>query len=246
MESPTAPDATAGRRRRRWPWVVGLLLAVGLVVAVELGSPRHVDPTGVDDLVVPWTAPDPDDFVAEVDNPWLPLSAGAGWVHVGEVDGVETTRTTTVLDETREVAGIAATVVREVTAAEGGPETVRERWYAQDRRGHVWTLGEEGVWQVGDGVPAGLAMAAEPRRGDAHVRVPLDGADREVVEVSERGEALRVPAGEYADLLRVLERSGEEDGDDALAEVLLAEGTGVVEWRSRDGRLDLVSHDPGR
>lgn len=246
MESPAAPDVTAPRRRRRWPWVLGLLLAVGLVVAVELGSPRHVGPTGVDDLVVPWAAPDPDEFVEGIDHPWLPLRPDARWVHVGEVGGVETTRTTTVLPERREVAGVVATVVREVTVAEGGPETVRERWYAQDRRGHVWTLGEEGLWQVGGDVSAGLAMAAEPRRGDAHVRVPLGGAEREVVEVSERGGALRVPAGAYDDLLRVLERSGEEGGDEAVAEVLLAEGTGVVEWRSSDGRLDLVSHDPGR
>lgn len=234
---------TSRRAGRRWWWFVGAVLAVGLLVAVELGSPRPIDPTGVDELEVPWSRPDPAEFVAEVDHPWWPLTPGATWVHAGVVDGVETTRTTTVLRERREVAGVAATVVREVTVPRDGAGTrqVRERWYAQDRRGHLWLLGEEGVWAVGDAVPAGLVLAAQPRRGDAHVRVPLEGQAREVVEVEERGEALVVPAGEYADLLRTLVRTG----DGTLVEVRWAQGTGPVQWMSREGHLDLVSHRAG-
>lgn len=232
-------DRSHLRRRAPW-WIAGLLLLVALVVAVELGSPRVVDPTGVDELEVPWERPDPDAFVDEVDHPWWPLRPGARWVHEGVVEGVEVTRTTTVLAERREVAGVATTVVREVTAR-AGREEVRERWYAQDRRGHLWLLGEEGEWAVGADVAAGLVLAAEPRRGDAHLRVPLEGRAREVVEVGERGESLVVPAGEFTDLLRTVERTG----DGALTEVRWARGTGPVQVTTTDGHLDLVSHDVG-
>lgn len=239
------PDTGLDSRRRGRPvlWLSAVLLFVALLVAIEVGSPRSVDPTGVDEVEVPWADPDPDEFVAEVDHPWWPLRLGARGVHVGVVDGVKTTRTTTVLRERREVAGIDATVVREVTAPReaGGAEEVVERWYAQDRRGHLWLVGQDGAWAVGDGVPAGLVLAAEPRRGDAHLRVPLPGEEREVVEVAERGEALVVPAGEYDDLLRTVERTGET----GVAEVRWARGTGPVQWMSAEGHLDLVSHEPG-
>ncbi len=33
-------------------------------------------PSGVDELVIPTPSPDPDDFVAAVDNPWFPLEPG--------------------------------------------------------------------------------------------------------------------------------------------------------------------------
>lgn len=236
------PGRPRRRRHRAW-WAVAVLLLVALVAAVELGSPRSIDPTGVDELEVPWEQPDPDAFAAEVDHAWWPLRPGAEWVHEGVVDGVEITRTTTVLDEPREVAGVATTVVREETVprAGAGAPTVRERWYAQDRRGHLWLLGEEGVWAVGTDVPAGLVLAADPRRGDAHLQVPLDGAAREVVEVGERGEALVVPAGEFSDLLRTLVRGA----DGTLTEVRWARGTGPVQETRVDGHLDLVSHDPG-
>lgn len=231
-----------GRRPRAW-WVVGAVVALGLLVAVELGSPPKVDPTGVDGLEVPWAAPDPEDFVEQVDHPWWPLRPGATWVHEGVLDGVEVARTTTVLPERQEVDGVATTVVREVTGPRdgAGPQDVRLRWYAQDRQGHLWLLGEEGEWAVGSDLGAGLVLAAEPRRGDSHVRVPLDGAAREVVEVSERGEALVVPAGEFSDLLRTLERRG----DGTLTEVRWARGTGPVQLTTTEGHLDLVSHDPG-
>lgn len=244
--TPVEPPTRAGRGpgaggvRRGVLWLLAALLAGGLLVAIEVGSPRAADPTGVDDLAVPWTAPDPADFVATVDHPWLPLRPGAEWVYAGEADGEELTRTVTVLDEPREVAGVEATAVREVTTGPQGREEV-ERWYAQDRRGHLWLVGEEGAWQVDATTPAGLAMAAEPRRGDSHVQVPLAGAGREVVEVGESGEAVTTPAGRFTDLLHVLVR-----GDDAdPVEVWLARGTGVVQWVGDGGRLELVSHEPG-
>lgn len=247
VEPPTQPGRPARRGgvRRRLLWLLAALLVGGLVVAIEVGSPRKVDPTGVDDLVVPWADPGPADVVvATVDHPWLPLRPGAEWVYAGEVEGEEVARTVTVLDEPREVAGIDATVVREVTTGPKGREVV-ERWFAQDRRGHLWLLGEDGVWQVDATTPAGLAMAAEPRRGDTHLQVPLAGAEREVVEVSERGEAVTTPAGRFTDLLRVLVRRGDSNSGRDLVELWLARGTGVVQWVEDDGRLELVSHEPG-
>lgn len=228
--APDMPDAPTPRSRRRWAhpvvWVVVALLVGLFVWAVEVGSPPRIDATGVDELQVPWADPAPDEFVAEVDNPWLPLTRGTSWVQVGEVDGAATTRTTSVLDEGREVAGIDATVVRVHQRGGGQAPRERVRLYAQDRDGNVWLLGEEGVWQVGPGVPAGLAMAAEPRRGDAGVRVPLEGAAREVVRVGEGDREAVVPAGSWSDLLELTETYGSPT--EAEVEVLVARGVGEV------------------
>ncbi|MBE7325916.1 hypothetical protein IEQ44_14795 [Nocardioides sp. Y6] len=241
----SVPEREPRGRGRATLWLLAVVVALGLLVAIEVGSPRQVDPTGVDELEVPWADPDPEEFVDGVDHAWWPLRPGARWVHEGVVDGVSTSRTTTVLTRRREVAGVAATVVREVTRPRGARPTVVERWYAQDRRGHLWLLGQDGSWALGADVPAGLVLAAEPRRGDAHLRVPLSGVEREVVEVAERGEAVVVPAGEYADLLRTVERLGADRADAEVVEVRWAEGVGPVQWMSEAGHLDLVSHDPG-
>ena len=242
-EVPDAPSPRS-RRGRLVAWAICAILAACVVWAVEAGSPERIDATGVDELVVPWPDPDPQDFVDGIDHPWLPLRPGASWVHAGQVDGVATTRTTTVLDETREVAGIEATVVRVQQRTTGGPGSESLRFYAQDRRGHVWLLGEEGVWEVGPGVPAGLALAAEPRRGDAAVRVPLSGDGREVVRVGERNGEARTPAGDYSGLLQLTETRGTPAGEET--QVWLARGVGeVLRTVGADDRLELQRHEPG-
>ncbi|WP_435743500.1 hypothetical protein [Nocardioides sp. SYSU DS0663] len=58
--------------------------------------------------------------------------------------------------------------------------------YAQDRDGHVWWFGTEGVWEAGvDGAQAGLAMPAEPRYGDSWRLALAPGIVEDVAAVVE-------------------------------------------------------------
>lgn len=166
-----------------------LLLSAIAVGGVACGAPRAYPPTGVDGLRIPTPSPRASDFVARVDNPWLPLPVGRRWVYGvqprgqrivsvtghGRVDGVETTRVAT----------------RFRTAA-GSGESVDD--YAQDRAGNVWWLahrGPDGSWQAGlAGAEAGLAVPAHPRLGDGFRLAYQRG------RIEDIGEVVAVSTGE--------------------------------------------------
>lgn len=134
-------------------------LLLGALTACGSGAPAY-PPTGVDQLQIPTPSPDPADFVATVDNRWFPVIAGSRWVY--RTPGTRGT-TVVVASAGPVVDGVRTTALR----------TTRQRatttdYYAQDRAGNVWWFGRAGVWRVGDGIGAGLAMAAHPRRGDGY------------------------------------------------------------------------------
>src|SRR4051794_12429612 len=65
-------------------------------------------PTGVDGLVIPAPPPDPDDFVARVDNPWFPLPPGGSWTcDVADADG--THRMRVAVEDGPTIAGVPTT-----------------------------------------------------------------------------------------------------------------------------------------
>jgi hypothetical protein len=146
--------------------------ALALAGCAGLGQPAPYDSPGINGLVIPTPAPDPDDFVSGVDNPWLAVEPGARWrydvIEGGDVVGAMDVE---VLDGTSEVAGLAATAVRTTLEVDGdAAETTRS--YAQDEAGNVWLVAVESPttglsWRAGeDGAEAGLAMPADPRLGD--------------------------------------------------------------------------------
>jgi hypothetical protein len=125
-----------------------------------------------------------DDDSANVDNPWFPLEPGTRYVWEGraftdEGERVDRRVVFIVTDLTKVVGGVRAVVGWD---RDFNGDTVGESeliFYAQDRNGNVWHLGEyvehwnEGeldggrLWVVGDpdGARAGIAMYAEPRAG---------------------------------------------------------------------------------
>lgn len=151
-------------------------LALPLLVAGSVGGcaadPDPSPPAGVDELTIPSPSPDPDDFVDDVDNPWLALGPGESATLTGVTSDV------------------AVTVGAEPTAVGGVPVTsldVGDASYllAQDREGNVW--------QVVEGEPAGLFLPATPRYGDGW-GVTYAGDEATVVaEVSElEGDTLEI------------------------------------------------------
>jgi hypothetical protein len=146
---------------------------------------------------------DPASFVATIDNPFAPFAPGARWVYEKESDeGLERIEVE-VLDETKTILGIVATVVRDQEFLDGELIEDTRDWLAQDEDGNVWYLGElsysvedgvivglEGSWQAGvDGAKPGLWMKADPQVGDVY-----------------RQEFLLGEAGDYAEVLSLTDR----------------------------------------
>jgi hypothetical protein len=195
------------------------LAALVLAGCGSAGAPGTTAPTGVDGLEVPTPSPDPGDFVATIDNAYLPLVPGSTWTYESRgPDGTETI-VVTVTDETRVVAGVETTVVHDqVRDARGKLVEDTYDWFAQDRDGNVWYFGEdttayegdpgdrtvstEGSWEAGvDGAMAGLVMPANPRIGDGYQQEFLEGVAEDRAEVLRIAVTLELATESYGDVL---------------------------------------------
>lgn len=160
--------------------------AVALVGALAVGSPPgtaaapavHTSPSAPSGpRFIP--LPPVEHFVKRIDNPYSPFLPGSTWVYRGGTAEERERIVVKVLKRTRLIEGITATVVRDTVKVNG--ELIEDTfdWYAQDRRGRVWYLGEateeyedgqvvstEGSWEAGvDGAVAGVIMFAHPKVG---------------------------------------------------------------------------------
>ncbi|MDQ6522570.1 hypothetical protein RB608_03115 [Nocardioides sp. LHD-245] len=208
----------------------GLLAFTGALTGCGSGSAPS-PPTGVDGLVVPTPDPDPGDFVATVDNPWLPLTPGSRWEYADEGTGQPALALT--VESGPDIDGIATTTL--VRTPPDGP-VVRDH-YAQDRAGNVWWLGREGEWQAGaSGAEAGLAMPARPRFGDGFRTAVATGVE-EVATVAGRDEEVSVPLATYARTVTL-----EVETPVGARTEVYARGVGLV----RTDEAGLVAYDPGR
>jgi hypothetical protein len=126
--------------------------------------------------------PRPAEFVQRIDNKWFPLIPGTVLVYRGEKDGMSGRDVMTVTHRHRTILGIRATVVSDRLYLRGHLAERTADWYAQDRHGNVWYLGEsteeldaggrttntEGSWEAGvHGARAGIYMPAHPMPGES-------------------------------------------------------------------------------
>ncbi|WP_156390993.1 MULTISPECIES: hypothetical protein [unclassified Nocardioides] len=218
--------------------VVIALVAVLVPVLGGCGSASvSSPPSGIDELTIPTPSPDPGDFVAGVDNPWLPLPAGRTWTY-DVVDVVGGHRLTVAVAPGPEVEGVATTAR---VSTESGTSTTD--WFAQDADGNVWWFGREGEWTAGaDGAEAGLAMPADPRVGDGYRLALQEGVVEDVATVTSLRGSATVPAGSYDDLL-VTEVTSDL-GASGPTEQYWSRGLGLVE-EQRPGRTVRLSDVSG-
>jgi hypothetical protein len=125
---------------------------------------------------------DVSNFVARIDNKYWPLSPGTAFHYRGTRGTTPQTDDEVVTHETREILGIRATVVRDTVSERGHPIERTLDFYAQDKQGNVWYLGEDSFelkngrfvkasdsWRSGvDGAKPGIIMPADPRAGDRY------------------------------------------------------------------------------
>jgi hypothetical protein len=206
--------------------------------------------TGASSDVVPVL--DPANFVAVIDNPYFPLPVGRTLVYEGIKDGQTQVDTVTVTNETKNIQGITARVVSDVSTH---GNTVLERtfdYYAQDRQGNVWYLGEDtvaflangkadtsGSWLAGvHGAQPGLIMEANPQIPDAYRQELLVGEAEDTAWVVELGGTVAVPYGKVRNTLTTLEATRIEPG--AYDQKVYAPGLGIVLEKSLTGPTEIA------
>ena len=169
-------------------------------------------PTVPEGTIGPDAWKDPSNFVAVIDNPWLPMKPGAVLRYTGTKDGKHAKDITTVTSRTEVVAGVTCIVVDDKLWLNGKLEETTLDYYVQDRAGNVWYFGEdtqeldangnivstEGSWHTGvDGAIPGIFMEANPVVGHAFQQEYLAGSAEDHFEVLSLTESVTVPAGTY-------------------------------------------------
>jgi hypothetical protein len=202
---------------------------------------------------------DPADFVARVDNPYFPLVPGTRWVYEGQDDDETERIEVEVLEETREIEGITATVVRDTVSVDGEVTEDTYDWYAQDEAGNVWYLGEDtheyedgtpvnadGSWEYGtDGALPGIVMLADPSVGDAYRQEFFEGEAEDMGEVLQAGATVEIGLGTYDDVVVTEDWNPLEP--DVVEQKSYAPGVGVIREEKTaggDGTIELVEHTP--
>lgn len=185
-----------------------------------------------------------------VTNKWFPLQPGTQWVYKGFRKGAPARVVQTVTDLTKVINGVRTVVVWDVDYKEGKVRESEIIFFAQDKDGNVWLLGElveayddaefvgGNAWIAGlDGSRAGIQMKADPRPGtptysQGYAPPPVNWTDRAVVE--QAGQKTCVPAGCYKDVL-VIAESSKSEAPDAQQLKYYAPGVGYVRvgWRGK-------------
>ena len=156
---------------------------------------------------------DPADFTTEIDNPWWPMTPGSRWIYrETDSEGANQKVVVTVTDRTKTIAnGVEARVVHDVVSENGQLVEVTDDWYAQDRDGNVWYLGEDtteyengepvsqsGSFEAGvDGAEAGVIMPAQPEPGMSYRQEYYEGEAEDRGAIVSLEQQAEVPAGHY-------------------------------------------------
>jgi hypothetical protein len=200
---------------------------------------------------------DPADFVPQVTNQFFPLVPGTTCSYEGEAeDGTETT-VVEVLDETRIILGITATVVRDRVFLDG--ELIEDTfdWFAQQNTGDVWYLGEdskeiengevvstEGSWEAGvDGAKPGIIMWGDPAAhlNEEYRQEFYEGVAEDVATVIDLDEAVQVPYGSFTGCILTEDSNPLESGTEEHK--VYCAGVGLVLEEPADGggqRIALI------
>jgi hypothetical protein len=243
-------------RKRSLALVGSAVLAVSVpAVMAQSGAPAL--PQGGEPVTL-----NPADFTTNIDNPYWPMAPGSRWVlRETTPDGTKEKVVITVLNRTKKIAnGVTARVVRDVVTENGEPIEVTDDWYAQDRAGNIWYLGEktteytngrpsstQGSFEVGvNGAQAGIALPANPQPGMTYRQEYLAGQAQDRAEVVGIEKHVQTPAGHFRDLLMTRDLN---DLKPRFVELkFYARGVGPVlalGISGTDAREELVSYRAG-
>jgi hypothetical protein len=170
--------------------------------------------------------PAPSDFVSRIDNKYFPLRPGTTFLFRGSEEGKARRVSVFVTHKTKMILGIRATVVLDQVLAGGKPEEKTFDWYAQDKHGNVWYLGEDssdfvngkwvrsdGSWEAGvKGAKPGIVMKANPRVGVVYRQEYYAGHAEDMAKVLSRNGSVTVAYGSFEHALETSEWTPLERG----------------------------------
>jgi len=166
-------------------------------------------------------------FVARIDNPYMPLIPATSYIYQGTEDGKAQRDVVEVTSETKTILGAEAVVVNDtVTDQYGNLIEQTLDWFAQDREGNVWYMGEdsrayahgqvvstEGSWEAGvDGAQPGIIMEAHPAVGDFYSQECAAGVAEDQAKVLDRTASVKSPYGDFGHALLTRETTPLEPG----------------------------------
>jgi hypothetical protein len=144
-----------------------------------------------------------------ITNSWFPLARGSVYVYDGQKDGKQARDVMTVTGRTKNIAGIRAAVISDRLSLNGVLAERTTDWYAQDRRGTVWYLGErtaelnakgkvtstEGSFLNGrDGAKGGIFMPANPQVGQTFQQESFKGQAEDHFRILDLTATISTPA----------------------------------------------------
>lgn len=194
-----------------------------------------------------------------IDNAWWPLKPGMQWTFEGyvEEDGKKESHKIvfTVTDLVKVIDGVRSRVIYDTDWRKGKLMEQELAYFAQDKSGNVWHLGQyrevmEGkifvggqVWVINNpaGAKAGIMMPADPKLGspsysEGFAPPPFYWTDRG--RVYQVGQKVKVPAGSYNDVLVIEEFDEESPGTFQLKYYVKGVGNIKVGSRGRKGTTD--------
>jgi len=197
---------------------------------------------------------DPSNFVAQVDNPYFPLTPGTTFISEGQTQQGFEHDEFAVTRRTRVILGVRCVEVHDTVTTDGQLTEDTLDWFAQDRNGNVWYFGEnthelenglittiEGTFMAGvNGDKPGIIMKAHPNIGDFYRQeFSLNNAE-DFAETRSLTQTVHVPTGTFHNCLKSKETTPLEP--DLLEYKYYAPGVGnvlTVDARTGD-RSELV------
>jgi hypothetical protein len=141
------------------------------------------------------------------------MRPGSRWVYrETDPDGAHQKVVVTVTSRTKRIAnGITARVVHDAVTEDGSPVEITDDYYAQDRCGNVWYLGEDtkeyengkvtstrGSFEAGvDGAQAGVVVPAKPGPGLRYRQEYYRGEAEDRAQVISLTDQAEVPYGHF-------------------------------------------------
>ncbi len=223
---------------------IASLLLVAAALAPTTNFAKEKKESWKDNL----TPPD-EKFSSTGRNTYFILEPGYQLVLEGEEDGKKTVLTITVLNETKKIDGVETRVVEENEKMDGKVVEISRNYFAigVDTK-NAYYFGEdvdiykdgkvvhEGSWHAGEnGAKHGIMIPGELKVGDRYYqeRAPKIAMDRgENISIT---EAVKTPAGDFKNCLKVKETTPIEPGTEYK---LYAPEVGLVV----EGELKLVKH----
>lgn len=234
-----------------WPVVLKLVCGAGLVLCAGWAVAQEKTPA------LPlenWDKAVFDANSATISNPWLPMKPGTKYVYEGttvEDDGkaVPHRIEINITDLVKVIDGVRTLVSYDLDFSDGELEEAELAFFAQDRNGNVWRVGEypeeydngkvskAPAWIHGYvGARAGIMMKADPKLGTPSYAQgwgpAVDWTDRG--QTHELGKTTKTRAGSFEDVMVIKETASSEV--DAQQFKWYAKGVGNVRvtWGGQD------------